>query len=68
MQEKGQKVAKEGSGRCKAQSENDSSTTLMRNQKYAHLQFMDGPKTVYKYAQNAMQDRGQKRLKHKVYK
>ena len=39
-----------------------------RDTKYDYSQFMETPKTVYKYAQNAMQDRGQKRLKHKVCK
>ena len=61
-------MAKEGSGRCKAQTEKYHSTTLKRDQKYGYLQFMAAPRTVYKYAQNAMQDRGQKRLKHKEYK
>ena len=58
----------EASGRSKAQTEKDSSTTLNRDQKYDYLQFMEAPKTINKYAQNAMQGRAQKRSKHKVYK
>ena len=42
----GQKVAKEASGICKAQTEKFPSTTLKRDQKYAHLQFMAPPKSV----------------------
>ena len=41
---------------------------MKRDQKYDYLQFMETPKTIYKYAQNAMQGRAQKRSKHKVYK
>ncbi|KAF5934095.1 hypothetical protein HYC85_030266 [Camellia sinensis] len=59
---KGQKMAKEGSGIYKAQKEKYSSTELMRDQKYAYLQNCKNPKTVYKHARNAMQDRGQKWL------
>ena len=61
MQEKGQKVAKEGSGRCKAQTEKYSSTTLKRDQKYNTLQLMAGPKTVCIQAKNIMQNMAKKR-------
>ena len=47
---KGQKMAKEGSGIYKAQTEKYPSTELMRDQKYAYLQNCENPKTVYKYA------------------
>ena len=59
---------KEASGKCKTQTEKDSSITLKRGQKYDYLQFMEAPKTVYKHARNAMQNEAQKWLKHKVYK
>ena len=59
---KGQKVAKEASGICKAQTEKFPSTTLKRDQKYAYLQNCKNPKTVYKHARNAMQNEAQKRL------
>ena len=62
MQELDRKMDKEVSGRYKAQTEKDSSTTLKRGQKYDYLQFMEAPKTVYKYTQNVMQDEAQKRL------
>ena len=41
---------------------------LNKGSKQGHLQFMETPKTIYKYAQNALQGRAQKRSKHKVYK
>ena len=53
---------KEARGRCKAKTENDSSITLKRDQKYDFLQFMAAPKTVYKHARNAMQNEAQKWL------
>ena len=59
---KGQKVAKEASGICKAQNEKCPSTTLNRDKKYAHLHFMAAPKSVYKHARNAMQNEAQKWL------
>ena len=58
----GQKVAKEASGICKAQTEKCPSTTFKRDQKYAHSQFMPAPKSVYKHARNAMQNEAQKWL------
>ena len=45
-----QKVAKEASGICNAQTEKYPSTTLMRDQKYAYLQNCKNSKTKYKYA------------------
>ena len=62
MQEMGQKVAKEASGICKAQTEKFPSTTLKRDQKYAYLQNCKITKTVYKHARNAMQNEAQKWL------
>ena len=59
---KGQKVAKEASGICKAQTEKFPSTTLKRDQKYDYLQNCKNSKTVYKHARNAMQNEAQKRL------
>ena len=56
-----QKVAKEASGICKAQTEKIPSTTLKRNQKYAHIQNCKNPQTVNKQARNAMQNEAQKR-------
>ena len=65
---KGQKVAKEASGICKAQTEKFPSTTLKRDQKYEYLQYMAASKSVYKHAKNMMQNKAQKVLKHEVYK
>ena len=62
MQELDRKMDKEAGGRCKAQTEKDSSTTLKSDQEYDYLQFIEAPKTVYKYTQNVMQDEAQKRL------
>ena len=59
---KGQKVAKEASGICKAQTEKIPSTTLKRDQKYDNLQNCKNSKTVYKHVRNAMQNEAQKRL------
>ena len=58
----GQKVAKEASSICKAQTEKCPSTTMNRDQKYAHLQFMAAPKSVNKHARNSMQNEAQKWL------
>ena len=57
-----QKVAKEASGICNAQTEKYPSTTMIRDQKYACLQKMEAPKSVYKHAKNAMQNETQKGL------
>ena len=62
MQKKGQKVAKEASGICKAQTKKFPSTTLKRDKKYDYLQNCKNHKTVYKHARNAMQNEAQKRL------
>ena len=59
---KGQKVAKEASGICKAHTEKFPSTTLKRDQKYDNLQNCKNSKTVYKHVRNAMQNEAQKRL------
>ena len=59
---KGQKVAKEASGICKAQTEKFPSTTLKRDQKYDYLKNCKMAKTVYKHARNAMQNEAQKWL------
>lgn len=42
------------------------SKTLKRDQKYAYSQFMAAPKTVYKYAQNAMQDRAKEAITQSI--
>ena len=52
---KGQKVAIEASGICKAQTETFPSTTLKSDKKYDYLQNSKNSKTVYKHARNAMQ-------------
>ena len=57
---KGQKVAKEASAICKAQTEKFPSTTLNKDQKYNNLQNSKNSKTVYKHARNAMQNKAQK--------
>ena len=44
-----QKVAKEASGICKAQTEKFPSTTLKRDQKYTCLQNCKNPKNKYRY-------------------
>ena len=59
---RGQKRGNEASGIRKTQTEKFPSTTLKRDQKYAHLQFMAAPKSVYKHARNAMQNEAQKWL------
>ena len=51
-----QKMAKEASGICNAQTEKYSSTKLIRDQKYACLQNCKNSKTIYKYAKIAMQN------------
>ena len=58
---RGQERGNEASDIRKSQTENFPSTTLKRDQKYDYLQFMETPKTIYKYAQNAMQNNGTKR-------
>ena len=51
---RGQKRGNEASDISKTQTEKFPSTTLNRDQKYEHLQYMAGFKSVYKYAKNVM--------------
>ena len=53
---RGQKRGNEASGITKAQTEKFPSTTLKRDQKYEHLQYMEDPKSVYKHGRNVMQN------------
>ena len=59
---KGQKRGNEASDIMKTQTEKYPSTTLKRDQKYEHLQYMEASKSVYKHAKNVMQKGAQKRL------
>ena len=57
----GLKGDKEVSDACWPQTDEGPSTKLKRDLKYDLLQFMIRAKTVYKYAQNTMQDKAKKR-------
>ena len=57
----GLKEDKEVSDACWPQTDEGPSTKLKRDLKYDFLQLMIKPKTVYKYAQNTMQDKAKKR-------
>ena len=46
----------EASDISKTQTEKLPSTTLKRDQKYEHLQYMADLKSVYKYGKNMMQN------------
>lgn len=49
----------EATHRCWPRTGKGPSEILKRGQKYDVLQFMTNPKNRYKYAQNAMQNKGQ---------
>ena len=59
---RGQKRGNEVSGISKTQTEKFPSTTLKRDQKYGHLQYIAASKSVYKHAKNVMQNEAQKVL------
>ena len=58
----GQKGDKEASDGCWPQTEEGPLTKLKRDPKNYIFQLMDRPKTVYKNAQNAMQNKAKKRV------
>ena len=59
---RGQKRGNEASDISKTQTEKFPSTTLKRDKKYEHLQYMAASKSVYKYDRNVMQNKAQKWL------
>ena len=59
---RGQKRGNEASDIRKIQTEKFPSTTLKRDQKYEHLQFMEALKSVYKHVKSVMQNKAQKWL------
>ena len=61
MQKVGLKEDKEVSDACRPQTDEGPSTKFKRDLKYDLLQLMIKPKTVYKYAQNTIQDKAKKR-------
>ena len=61
MQEMSQQRSKEASSGWRSQTSEGPSTMLKRDPKYGFLQFRTSPKTVYKYAQNIMQNEATKR-------
>ena len=61
MQKVGPKEDKEVSDAWWPQTDEGPSKKLKRDLKYDFLQFMIRAKTVYKYAQNTMQDKAKKR-------
>ena len=52
----GQKMGNEASDTSKTKTEKFPSTTLKRDQKYEHLQYMADLKSVYKHGRNMMQN------------